>query len=209
MRILVFGDSIVHGQGDHDALGWVGRLQRAEIAAGRAGSLYNLGVGADTTEGLRRRIASEIEVRKAPGVPTAVLVSLGVNDATRRDGAPPRVPLARSAENLGAIFEAAAPHGPVLFVSAFPVDPERMPVRNSAGQWQMRHNEEIAAYVAAHLAVCEGAGVPALDLFRRFSAIASWPRELADGIHPDAEGHRRIADAVAGWDAWGQLVGAR
>jgi lysophospholipase L1-like esterase len=207
MRVCFFGDSIVHGQGDAAGLGWVGRLQSQLRSTARLVDLYNLGIGSDTSEGVRGRWQAEYERRIVPGVPNALMLAVGVNDATRRDGAPPRVALADSAANLRAILGAARDLGPVLFASTLPIDPARMPIRNSAGQMQMRDNAEIAVYVRAHLEICAALGVPALDLFTAMARVPSWPAELADGIHPNADGHARIAATVAAWPAWRMLVG--
>ena len=62
MRICFFGDSIVNGTGDDDALGWVGRVMAAARGKRLDVTYYNLGVRRDTAPkragAFRRKAAS-------------------------------------------------------------------------------------------------------------------------------------------------------
>ena len=35
---------------------------------------------------------------------------------------------------------------------------------------------------------------------------ADWPSLLADGLHPNPDGHQKMAGLVGGWDGWRKLL---
>ncbi len=196
MRICAFGDSIMNGTGDPEALGWIGRAVRPEKARDREVTLYNLGIRRDTGADIRRRWQAEAVVRRPPDLPPdlpfGLLFSFGVNDSVldAATGRPRQSPEA-SCEDAAAILAQAPALGRVLMVGPGPVADEAV-------------NARIASLDAALSAVADAAGVPYRSVYAALRADPTWMAEVArwDGAHPGAAGYAVLAKLVADWDAW-------
>lgn len=192
MRICAFGDSIMNGTGDPEALGWIGRAVQPVKARHREVTLYNLGIRRDTSVDIRRRWRAETEARRVAGAETGLLFSFGVNDcvtdpATGR----PRVVPEESAANAAAILAGAKALGRVLMVGPGPIA--------DAGV-----NARIRALDRRLAAAAEAEGVPYLPVFDRLADDPVWMAEVArwDGAHPGADGYAAFAALVSAWGAW-------
>jgi lysophospholipase L1-like esterase len=195
-RYLFFcGDSHTLGSGDPQALGWVGRVSAAAIAAGVPVAPYNLGVGGETSEQVAARWRREVEPRlpeEGEGDPRAVF-AFGVNDLTLRDGRP-RATREESFAALEAVLDGAG----ALGMRSFVVGPAAID--------DEAENERIAELSHAFAIACEGQGVPFVPLVEELRRSQVWRRELAtgDGAHPGAVGYEEMARLVlaAGWIDW-------
>ncbi len=83
-RILCFGDSHTLGVGDLELGGWVSRLnlkcQNFFTDPAIRVEVYNLGIGSETTDGLKRRIENEVTARRLKGQPVLCVFQYGSND---------------------------------------------------------------------------------------------------------------------------------
>lgn len=182
VRVTVVGDSYVAGVGDPGHLGWVGRVAAATPFPL---TVYNLGIRGDTSADVAARWAREVAARRAPGCVERLVLAVGVNDTTMRDGAC-RVGAAESVAHLRTILAGAARAGlPALVVGPPPVDdPE--------------HVERARWLAADYAAACAALEVPFVDVLDGLSADPAWTAEVAagDGAHPGAAGYAAYARLV-------------
>ena len=121
LRVCFVGDSITAGVGDPTSLGWVGRFVAAARADGLDVTGHNLGVRRETGPQVAARWRAEAEPRLRHGDGFGVVLAVGVNDTTERDGAP-RVPEAETVVAVERVAEQADTAGwRVLVVGPSPV----------------------------------------------------------------------------------------
>jgi acyl-CoA thioesterase-1 len=179
--VLFLGDSLTAGYGLDPEQAFPALVQGKIDEAGLRYRVVNAGVSGETSAGARRRIEWLL------AQPVAVLVvETGANDALR--GQDP----AGIAENIQAIIDHARrqPRPPSLVIVGMQAPP------NYGADFARRFRDlypELAKRNAVVLVpfLLDGvAGVPALN--------------QADGIHPTAEGQRKLADTV--WKALQPLL---
>ena len=167
LRLLILGDSLTAGYGLPHNDGFQVRLRDALAARGRSVTIVDGAVSGDTTAGGRARL----EWTLADGADAAI-VELGANDGLRA------LEPAEVAANLTAILDAlAARHIPVLLTG--------MLAPPNLGEVYGRE------YGAVFARLGQRKGV----LFDPFflDGVAAIPAlNQADGIHPNAEGVRRV-----------------
>jgi acyl-CoA thioesterase-1 len=193
-RYLFFcGDSHTLGSGDPQALGWVGRVAAAAIAAGIPVAPYNLGVGGETSVQVAARWRREVEPRLRDESDPRAIFAFGVNDLTLSDERR-RASREESLAALHGCLDGAAELGMRSFVvGPAAIDDEA-------------ENERIAALSAAFAERCEDRDVPFVPLVEELRRNELWRHELAagDGAHPGAVGYEEMARLVlaAGWIDW-------
>ncbi len=166
-RLLVLGDSLAAGYGLPASQGFEAQLAAALAAHGTPVTILDGAVSGDTTAGGRARLDWAI----GDGADAAI-VELGGNDGLR--GLDPRA----TAANLGAILDAlAARHVPVLLTGMY-APPNLGP-------------QYAAEFRAAFAALARRPGV-LYDPFFLDGVAADRALNQPDGIHPNAEGVRRI-----------------
>jgi acyl-CoA thioesterase-1 len=172
-RVVVLGTSLSAGLGLPAELAYPALLQERIDAAGLGFRVINAGVSGDTSAGGLRRI----EWLAREPIPV-LLLELGANDMLRG------LPAAALRENLQRIIDRtrAANPGARIVVAGMRAAPN-LGAEYAAG-FEQSFGELARANGAALIPfILEGvAGVPELN--------------QSDGIHPTAEGHRRIADTV-------------
>lgn len=185
VKFTVLGDSFVEGRGDvavdGSYLGWVPRFARRMGVSSR--EVRNLGAYQATTQDVVDRQLPAALVRKAP----LIGVVVGVNDLVQ-DYAPDRL-----AGNLDTIFRTLAGMDTTVFTASYPDIPANLPVPDEFRQLLRGRFAHANAVLGE---VCAATGALRLDL----SARQTWAtRELwcADGLHPNADGHRVFAEDMA------------
>ena len=189
----------------------IGRVYAARLArrlgeGGIAAEVVNAGVGRDTTARARERFAADV----LAFAPDLVVLQFGLNDSATSPPKEPttlRVPLAQYVANLESMIAELRARGiAVLLMTPNP----RMwsdhtkelygGYFDAADRWGFdRHNRDCAAAVRD---LASKHHVPVVDvhrLFTDFDAAEDHTLDelLLDGMHPNAEGHRRIAEALA------------
>jgi lysophospholipase L1-like esterase len=201
-KLIVMGDSGAYGWGDPDHGGWCERLRRHWMGLPDGPVIYNLGVRGDGLERVAARLGQEVgargELRRQR--PQGILLSVGLNDTARvgrRDGRPQLAPEA-FLFGLQQLLREAQALAPVLVLGLSPVLEEAMPFAEVL--WYSL--EAVRHYEALLEEACLEADVPFLPLLGSFLADPRWGQCLEpDGIHLNAEGHRRIHQALASWPA--------
>jgi len=207
-RIFCFGDSITLGCNDSQGLGWPGRLCRGLRCGDYPVAAYNLGVNGDTSQHIAARWRAEAEARSrnSPGL---LIFAFGFNDAAHADGAGPQVALQDSVATARELLSAARTVSRVLWIGPTPLDESVNPMQTSVASWEM-HNAEIARYDAAYARLAADIGVDYLPLLSDFLDSPRYRAALADGdkVHPGDDGYALIAERIAAWDKWIELLQA-
>jgi len=170
--VVFLGDSIAAGHQLPASEAFPAAVQRELARQGTPFRLVNAGVSGDTSAGGLRRI--DWVLRQAPDV---VVIELGGNDGLR--GQPPEA----LEENLRGIVERSRAAGAEVLLLGLRLPP-------SLGPEYVRGFEAVYPGLAAEL------GLAYVDHF--MEGVGGVPElNLEDGLHPTAEGHRRIAARVA------------
>jgi acyl-CoA thioesterase-1 len=168
---VFLGDSLTAGLGVSPAEAYPALLEHRMQDAGLDYEVVNAGVSGDTSAGALRRVDWSLE-----GDVRVLVVAIGANDGLR--GLPPSA----LAQNLEAIIDAAARKHVAVLLAGMEAPP-------NFGEAYTRDFRSVYRDVARRRHVrflpflLDGvAGLPAFN--------------QADGIHPNAEGHRLVADLV-------------
>lgn len=171
-RVVFLGTSLTAGYALAEAEAYPARVGELLAARGVAVEVVNAGVSGDTSAGGLARL--DWLLRQQPDV---MVVELGANDGLR--GLPPEVTEA----NLRSIVEQSTAAGARVILVGMKVPP-------NYGEEYARRFEAVFQDLAGQLGV---ELVPFL-----LSGVAGLPElNLADGIHPNAEGHALIAQTMA------------
>jgi lysophospholipase L1-like esterase len=201
--IIMFGDSTTAERpGSVDKV-YAFRVAEALPGIGSSLSVHNAGVPSNTTREARRRLARDVLAHK----PRVVVIQFGINDAAvdvwkKPPATTSRVPLAEYEQNLRTIITELRGAGarPVLMTT----NPTRWtsrlrgiygkpPYRPDAPDGfdapvLSRYNESVRR-LAAELSA------PLVDVHGAFST-RNPDKLLLDGMHPNDEGHRLIAELL-------------
>ena len=169
--IVAFGDSLTAGYGLPSAQAYTTLLQQKLDAAGLGYRVVNAGVSGDTSAGGVRRIAWALE-----GNARVVILELGGNDALRG------LPVAELRKNLTQIIEAAQKRGVTVLLAGMEAPPNLGVAYTTA--FRQVYRDLARQYKLAFIPfVLEGVGgVRTLN--------------QPDGIHPNAEGEKRMTETV-------------
>ena len=163
VRIVAFGDSLTAGFGLKPGQGFPEQLEKLLKARGIKAAVANAGVSGDTTAAGLTRLAWSV-----PDGTDAVILELGANDAL--SGRPP----ADARRNLEAIVKALAARGIEVLIAGMHAP------RNLGPAY-------VAAFDAIFPELAEKHGALLYPFF--LDGVALDPKlNLADGIHPTAEG---------------------
>lgn len=204
MRILIFGDSVAQGYYDLDQGGWVNLLYldtlvRKVRSTTYTTELFNLSVSGDDTRRVMQRLEAEIEGRRWQDDPIVLVFAVGLNDTRITNDVPFSSP-EQYRNDLEELYAIATRHAQqVIFVGLPAVfEPESAPWKFNAGTDELSWtNERIEKFdkVLASFAKDKGASfVPIFDAYMRRQQNGETLH--ADGLHPDALGHRLIYEQV-------------
>ena len=169
--IVVLGDSLTAGLGVSVDEAFPALLDARLTREGYDYRVVNAGVSGDTSAGGLRRVSWVLKLS-----PDIVVVALGANDGLR--GLPPEA----LHDNLLAIVQRARSAGAKVLLTGMRVPPN----------YGADYTREFARVFAD---VARKASVPLMPFL--LEGVAGEARfNLADGIHPNAEGQRRIAEGL-------------
>lgn len=172
--IVFLGDSLTAGLGLESSASFpsiiAARLEEQHIDV----EVVNAGVSGDTSAGGLRRVDWALE-----GDPRVLVLALGANDGLRG------LPTAELRKNLAAIIEASQARGVAVILAGMEAPPNNGP-------------EYAARFRAVYTDLAQSYEVPLIPFL--LDGVAGEPAlNQADGIHPNADGARRVADIV--WQA--------
>ena len=186
MKLVCLGDSLVFGPGVPRRETW-GCLVEQETGI----TLINRGVCGDTTGGMLARFGTDVLSLQ----PDTVLLLGGSNDlfASAAEGR------TNAQANLFALVHQALAHGILPLVGTpLPVDLEQL--RPELSRWMGGYTLQRAldAYASWILEFSAVFGLLAVDFYHLFSSSSQMVRQelYLDGLHPNREGHRLMAQVV-------------
>ncbi|MFP6625644.1 MAG: GDSL-type esterase/lipase family protein [Deltaproteobacteria bacterium] len=168
--VLFFGNSITSGPGLDPGQAFPALIQERINREGLDYRCVNAGVGGQTTTGALGHLDQALARR-----PAVVVVELGINDAFRSMGR------ARTARNLKRIIEAFAGSGSRVILAAVLLEHIHPALGPPLGEVYRAVAEKTGALLVPDLM----AGVAGVRLL-----------SLADGLHPNAQGHKILAASL-------------
>jgi lysophospholipase L1-like esterase len=197
--IFCFGDSITRGENDPLHGGWADRLKafciRQYLRDGdEERCVFNLGIGEETTAGLRRRLRPELQARLGSASRSVATFAYGANDAVGT-GKTFVVPIVQYIKNLSYCISTAKKLGcGVFLLNITPVSDGADGARRPNGRFRKnlfirRYNEALRGLAAESEAVL-------VDVHSEFVKHRRTVLFTPDGVHPNAAGHALIYRAV-------------
>ncbi|WP_019948225.1 arylesterase [Hymenobacter aerophilus] len=194
-NILFFGDSLTAGYQLPASASFPSRIQEKIDALGLPYKAHNYGVSGETSAGGRQRLPTVLP--RFPQLDVFVL-ELGANDGLRG------IPVRETTQNLQFILDAVQHAHPqarrVLVGLEFPFD--LGPLATLAGGRLGHYAQEFNALFRQLADKNEVDFVP----FLLQGVIGQRHLNLPDGVHPNAEGQKLLADNV--WQVLGKVLGA-
>ena len=173
-EVVFLGDSLTAGLGLDTAVSFPALIQKRIDAAGLEFTVTNAGVSGDTSAGGLRRLEWALQ-----GQPRVLVVALGGNDGLR--GLEP----AELQKNLAAIIERGHQAGLQVILAGMEAPPNNGP--DYTARFRQVYPDLARIYK-----------VPLIP-FLLDGVAGDASLNQADGIHPNPEGARRVADTV--WKA--------
>lgn len=197
--IVAFGDSITKGvrPGVSAEQTFCAVLEQRLKAKGANVRVINAGVGGHSTRDGRKRFEEDVLARR----PDEVILFFGANDASLVHPGPevrnePRIPLAEYRENLTYFVKRCQAAGArVVLCTPTPMTPIYPWAKIGAYNGQ-DINFVLVQFAEAARQVARETKVVSVDLYRLFLDRPEWLKLFPDGIHPNAAGHQRIAEAL-------------
>jgi len=181
-KIVVLGDSLTAGLGLLEAQAYPALLQQKLTEDGYAWDVVNAGISGDTTAaGLQR-----IDWALSQGDVRILVLELGANDGLRG------LPIAEMKKNLAAMIERAQEKRVAVLLAGMEAPPNFGPEYTVSFRQVYRDLAREYKVTLLPFLLDKVAGVPALN--------------QGDGIHPNIEGARIVADTV--WNVLRPMVDA-
>lgn len=180
MRICVFGNSITWGAYDREIGGWVERLKVYFYNKDLETDVYNYGISADKVKDILFRFDFQAALKK----PDVIILAIGINDSARSSH-PEGTPLEEFRRQYNELLgKAEKITKNILIVGPTNVD-------ESIKDYDYK-NEEIKKYDQTTREIAKERNLTFIDCF----GILTKEDLSIDGLHPDANGHRKIFEKV-------------
>jgi lysophospholipase L1-like esterase len=179
--ICIFGASITWGAFDKKCGGWADRLktyfwQKKDWDT----DVYNYGISGDKLSDVLKRFDFEASIRP----PRTVILFVGINDSPHAKN-PKGTPITEFKEDYNKLLEKAKKFTEkIIIVGLTNVDEEI--------EEKGYKNEEIKKYDRAVREIAEERKLSFVDCF----GILTKADLSVDGLHPDADGHKKIFEKV-------------
>jgi acyl-CoA thioesterase-1 len=203
-QILWFGDSVTQGYTDEFG-GWTQRLRRyldARYVSRYNGDLvpshdvFNLGISGDTSAGLLRRMEREIGPRLL-SERAIIMIAVGTNDSVfGQNSEEVDAAAGQFRQNLEQLVtQAKGVTGRVILVGLLPCDEAKMQPMPWSTSGKSYSNERLSEFNQIVVETAKKHEIPVIDIFSMVlrDGVGKY---LADGIHPNGEGHTLIAYEV-------------
>ena len=200
-KILIFGDSIAHGDYDIEKGGWVQRMknlldEEALSKPENEHTIYNLGVIGNTTEYLLERFESETRRRLEENEERTFIFAIGLNDSQyihSKNGL--RFSLEEYKNNLNELLNLAKKFSSkIIFVGLTPIDE----TKTTPIPWntdKSYKNEYIKKFNNILSKFCKEKKIYFIDIFQKFIE-KDYQNLLEDGLHPNSDGHKKVFEIV-------------
>lgn len=201
MRVLFFGDSITQGFWGIDG-GWVERLRKhydslaiQDLANNKQPEIFNLGISGNTTQNLAQRIVHETEARIWENDPLIAVIAIGTNDSWFKNNIRSISP-EDSKNNLEKIITSVKPLVKAIVLIGIPACDEALTTPVAWGDYFYTNQglSEIEQVIADAATAHKLTFVHIFDDFK--TELDAGAHLLADGLHPNDDGHQFIANKV-------------
>jgi len=189
--MLIFGDSITWGIGDDKKGGWVERLKLEILKKGF--TVYNCGIGGDTTKEIKERILTEFKSRTSfnPDGKVKVIISIGTNDA-RYLGSElkPQLTKEQFKKNIIEMYnilkneKSFNTNQDLIFIGPTTVDESITQPWKRGRYWK---NDRIKEFSEIIQEICKEKDLTFLNLLELLEKD-----DILDGVHPNSIGHQKI-----------------
>lgn len=191
INILVFGDSIVYGAYDDEKAGWVNRLRiMLESKNDTYYNIFNLGIAGNTTIDVLKRLKYECENRCVPDAKNIIIFAVGINDSQIINQKNNVQKEAFKLNLINIITLAKKYADEIMFLGLTRVDESKtVPI-----PWNPSicyFNKRIIEFDNELENICMEKNVGYLKMYDLLEK-----EELTDGLHPDSNGHQKIAEKV-------------
>ncbi len=177
--VVCFGDSLTAGYGAHTGLDYPAFLQRDLSRDGHPAEVLNQGVVGDTAKDAVHRLPDVLKAR-----PMLVVVELGANDALHQE------PLPEIEQSLATVIETLQQHGIPLVLAGLEIPPH--PGFTPPPQFTTPYMRQFYAIYRSLAARYHVALVPFF-----LEGVYGDPSMMSqDGIHPNGNGYRKVAETV-------------
>ena len=208
LRVIAFGDSTTAPRNTIQEV-YADRLVKALAKHRIPIEVINAGVGGNTTEHARRRFERDVLSR----APNLVVIQFGINDSALdvwKDppATAPRVAVDRYRENLLHFVRTLKDRG--VQVILMTPNPLRWVAKTKSLYGKPPYDPDdpqgfdapLSPYRTAVREVADQEGAPLIDVFQAFADYAKRTNRpvddlLLDGMHPNDEGHRIVAELLA------------
>lgn len=202
MRVFLFGDSITQGFYDDKSGGWANQLNvhyqkkaLADLSSAKT-EVFNLGISGDTAEGVLGRLKPEVETRRLYDDEDCIVLAVGINDSILINNR-----VVNDVHDFQEVYdrlidEALALCPRVICVGLTAVkesETDPWTYSSSGKQWK---NNRINLFEDTIKQSAEFKEVPFVPIHDQFLKLLGKKQLLADGLHPNTEGHRFIAREV-------------
>lgn len=194
---LFFGDSITYGEYDGILGGWVDNLKRYCHSRycnddSKEVSIFNLGIGGETTEGLIKRFDVEFSARKSP-FDNLIFLSYGVNDLAINDNVQ-IVSKEQYKKNLQNVIRKAKEATEKIFlISILPISSKIDGVISSTGKF--RTIKAIQEYNEVLKNLAKENGLEFIDTYSVFFDTKE-DNLSKDSVHPNEKGCQLISEII-------------
>ncbi len=198
MKTLCFiGTTLTSGIGDRDALGWCGRLNRQLMRERKTVMHFNAGVPNQTLPELSKRAERDCRMRLEAVEDAMIFFEPGHDDLAILSNSKRRTDATTFEAHLAMTLEQLAAIAPTVLVGPTPViESETSHPCPTNGEMVRYSNTGIAAVSRRMATLCEGSGIPFLDLYTPLSKVPAYAASIeeANGVCPSSNGHKLIAD---------------
>lgn len=186
-KICIFGDSIVYGAGVDVAENWAALLRRDIQAKEEWPDIYNLGIGAETSAMLLKRLDIELTARK-PGM---IIFGIGTNDSLFRTRGRETTDQ-QFVENIQELIRKALQFTQQIYFVGLAMGDEKLtnPIDQSdSGKCYSR--TMVARYDLLLKMVVEENNLTYIRI-----AHVMEDSDFIDGLHPNSQGHVKIYQEI-------------
>ncbi|MFO0704235.1 MAG: GDSL-type esterase/lipase family protein [Patescibacteria group bacterium] len=195
-RILCFGDSITYGAWDEAGGGWADMLRQKlhseYLEGGIKAQVFNLGIGAETSDGLLKRIENEILARAKSSWELAILIAIGANDTRAKvdpqnyEGDPDSY-----RDNIEKIISIASKYtNKVLMIGLHAVN-EKLTFKDFYFT-----NSRFETFDQINTDLCLKHNIPKVLLHKELLKQSDFEEMYFDMVHPNHKGHKWIFEKI-------------
>jgi len=195
-KITIFGDSIAYGAVDLELGGWVNRLKLYLNINSIPNNVFNMGIPRETTNDVLKRFDNEMKTRaeiiydETDPINDVIVFAIGIND-TRTNKGKNEVSKQQFYKNIDSLIKKAKNFSDnIIFMGLTNIDEDKvatLPWNETIGY----NNKDIKEYDKIIEELCKDNQLKYIKIFNILNKD-----DLADGLHPNAKGHKKIFKTI-------------